>query len=129
MFRRFAAAAATCAAIVGVGCVALLLLAGADLPRFYPVLALWTAMPLVWGIWAMLAPPTWVPARLPWWGAILGVFVGVFALFVLNLPARVLNLSLSPPMRLVPLALIALFYYLLWHLVRISWGALAARDT
>ena len=124
MFRRFAAATAASAAVSGVGIMVLLAVPGIDLPRFQPVLALWCVLPLVWGVWAIFAPQTWVPGRLPWWGAILGLIAGVFAVFVLNLPARVFGLSLSPPARFVPLAMITLFYYLLWHLVRVAWLAL-----
>ena len=43
----------------------------------------------------MLAPESWVPQRLPLWGALLGAIAGTLAAFILNIPARVLGLNLS----------------------------------
>ncbi len=53
----------------------------------------WCFVPVVWGLWAMLAPSQWVPNRLPAWGAILGVVAGIMAGPVLNLPLRILGWS------------------------------------
>jgi len=123
MFKRFAAAATTVGAVIGLGSIAVRF-APLDLSRFYPVVLLWCLLPLVWGVWAMFAPQSWVPGRLPSWGAILGAMVGIFGVFVLDMPARVLGISMPLAARAAALVVVALFYYLLWHLVRIAWLAL-----
>ena len=125
MIQRFASACL-------VGCVAIAIAVTVafatqiiTLQRFYLVLAIWCAAPCIWGLWAMLAPATWVPQRLPLWGAILGVIAGTLAAFILNIPARVLGLSLSMPARGAALLVMIAFYYLLWMIVRTAYRHLS----
>ena len=129
MFRRFAAATAIAAAALGVATLILLVIVlmrpEVPLERFAPVLSLWCLVPVVWGLWAMVAPRAWVPERLPVWGAILGVLPGVLALFVLNLPSRVAGVAVAAGYRALGLLVLVFFYYLLWMLVRASYRALA----
>ncbi len=129
MFHRFAAATAIAAAALAVATLILLVivLLRPDVPleRFAPVLSLWCLVPVVWGLWAMVAPRAWVPERLPVWGAILGVLPGVLAMFVLNLPSRVSGVAVAAGYRAVGLVVLVFFYYLLWMLVRASYRALA----
>lgn len=129
MFRRFAAATAIAAAALAVATLIVLVIVlvrpGVPLERFAPVLALWCMVPLVWGLWAMLTPRTWVPERLPVWGAILGVLAGAVALFVLNLPSRMVEAAVPAGYRAVGLVVLVCFYYLLWMLVRAGYRTLA----
>ena len=125
MMRRFAAASMVASAAIGVGAVFVLATPGLEPQRLYPLAFMWCVLPLAWGIWAMFAPQSWVPERLPWWGAILGVVAGVFGALVLNLPERILGVSYPLGGRAIALVAVALFYYLLWHLVRTAWLALA----
>ena len=62
----------------------------------------------------MLARPSWVPGRLPLWGAVLGIVAGLLAAFVLNMPYRVFGISLGGGLRAVGALVIAFFYYVLW---------------
>jgi hypothetical protein len=129
MIQRFASACL-------VGCVAIAIavtLAFAtqlvSSQRFYLVLAIWCAAPCIWGLWAMLAPATWVPQRLPLWGAFLGIIAGTLAAFVLNMPARVLGLNLSVAARGAALLVMVAFYYCLWMIVRAAYRHLSAART
>ena len=72
----------------------------------------------------MLAPSGWVPQRLPIWGGILGLIAGVLAAFVLNLPSRVLGVTVPVILRGVAVVVIVAFYYFLWMLVRIAYRSL-----
>lgn len=116
MLRRFAAATATASAVLAVASLVVLALP-LPLERFSPLLSLWCVAPAVWGLWAMLAPRDWVPGRLPLWGALLGVLAGILAMLVLNLPARLSGLPVPLPYRGGGVALLTVFYYLLWMLV------------
>jgi hypothetical protein len=91
MLRRFVAGSAI--ASVGIACAAFTVsvIPGLTWQRAYPLALVWCFAPLAWGIWAVLAPSSWVPQRLPTWGAILGVIAGLGAAFVLNLPSRILG--------------------------------------
>ncbi len=124
MFQRFAAASAVASVVVAAATVITFVP-----PRWPAADALilttaWCFVPLAWGVWAMLAPTRWVPSRLPQWGAILGVIVGIAAGPVLNLPLR-----LAGPRGVRWMTLIAgpIFYYFLWHLVRAAYGAVRSR--
>ncbi len=125
MLRRFAAA--TCIPSIGIAIAAcvVMLIPGVPLQRFYPIVTLWCFAPLAWGLWALLAPAAWVPQRLPLWGAGLGLIAGALAMFVLNLPARMYGQPVSPVVRGAGLAVLVVFYYLLWMLVRLVYRALA----
>ena len=81
----------------------------------------WCFAPAAWGLWAMLAPSAWVPRRLPAWGSILGVIAGLLATFVLDMPGRILGVSVPFALRFVPVAVLAVFYFFLWLLVRAAY--------
>ncbi len=118
MFQRFAAASSIAGIVIAAGA----LLSFALPIEASRVLTLaWCFVPAVWGVWAMLVPANWVPARLPVWGAILGTMAGVMAGPVLNIPARV-----GAPTALRWLALVVgpVFYYLLWLLVAMAYRTL-----
>ena len=73
----------------------------------------------------MLAPSKCVPQRFPIWGAVLGLFAGLMALFVLNLPFRIFGVALPVTTRAFGVLVAALFYYLLWIIVKIVYEKLA----
>jgi hypothetical protein len=124
MFRRFAAASAIACILIAIVVTVLSLVAPADqLPRLFPVLRIWCVLPALWGVWAMLTPRAWMPKRLPWWGVILGALLGS-GVMVLNLPEQVLGQPFPVLARAVGVVVIAVVYYLLWMLVRMSWRAL-----
>ncbi len=129
MFRRFVAASAVGSVVIALGALTVLLLAPALAPeRLYTLTAAWCFVPLAWGVWAMFAPPAWVPSRLPVWGAILGAMAGGMAALVLNLPLRVAGVSFAPGLRALGIIVGAVAYYLLWMLVRVAYQALAAGE-
>jgi len=124
MLKRFVAATAIAAVGIACGTLAILLLPTVPVQRSYPLPLFWCFAPLAWGIWAMLAPSSWVPRKLPIWGAILGLIAGTLAAFVLNLPARILGQTVPAALRGVGVAAIVAFYYGLWMLVRAVYRAL-----
>ncbi len=87
---------------------------------------MWCFAPLVWGLWAMIAPASWLPQRLPLWGAILGLLAGLNAFVVLNLPLRVFGVTAPDILRGVGVVVIGVFYYFLWMLVRMAFRSLGA---
>lgn len=129
MFQRFAAASAIASIAISLAAVSLILTAGITYQRIYPVTIIWCLAPLAWGIWALIAPATWVPQRLPLWGAVLGLIAGFLAAFVLNLPSRVLGQTVSVTVRLVAAGIVTVFYYFLWMLVRVAYRSLANKTT
>jgi hypothetical protein len=96
--------------------------------NLFPLFSLWCIVPAVWGVWAMLAPRAWVPQQLPMWGGILGLLVGTFAMFVLNLPTRMFAVEASAPRRGLAVLLLVALYYLLWLVVRLVFRALTGAD-
>jgi len=128
MLKRFVAASAVGGVMIA--CAALGL---ATLARFYslqhPLLLtlLWCMVPAIWGVWAMLTPTTWMPARLPEWGAVLGLVVAIGALFVLNIPMRVTDTYLRIRWRGLGVLLGIVIYYLLWMVVRAVYQRLMPR--
>jgi hypothetical protein len=126
MFRRFAAGAAIASIVVALAVVVLLLAHGLAAQRFYLPTAMWCFAPAVWGLWAMIAPAAWVPQRLPIWGAVLGLIAGLLALFVLNLPFRVLGVAVPTIWRAVAVVAGVVLYFFLWMLVRLAYRALGA---
>jgi hypothetical protein len=124
MLRQFASASIV--ACIAVGCASLVVLVEPDLglKTSAPLLAVWCVAPLVWGLWAAVAPASWVPMRFPVWGAILGLVAGLLAAFVLNMPFRVLGMTLPVAVRGVLAFAMAAFYYCLWVLVRKAYRAL-----
>lgn len=124
MFRRFAASCTVVSVALAIAAAAVFLVPGSS-SRFYPVTHFWCFVPLVWGFWAIVAPKSWVPQRLPVWGAILGLIVGAFLLFILNLPSRVIGEDLSVALRGLFVLILVGLYYLLWMLVRAAYRSLA----
>jgi drug/metabolite transporter (DMT)-like permease len=118
MFQRFAAGTAIASIGIAIAAITLSLIPGLKFERIYPITILWCCAPLAWGVWAVLTPSTWMPKRLPLWGAFLGLFAGSMAAFVLNLPSRFLGAPVSILARATLVLFITLFYYLLWMLVR-----------
>jgi len=125
MLRRFVAASVV--ACVGIACAAFIvsMIPGLPWQRAYPLAVMWCFAPAVWGIWAMLAPSSGVPERLPVWGALLGLIVGLDCAFVLNLPSRVLGQTVPAAIRGLEVIALAVLYYFLWMLVRVVYRAIA----
>lgn len=119
MLHRFAAGSVVASVAIAIGAAAMLLVSAAAMIRFYPVVHLWCLMPVVWGVWTMVTPRTWMPHRLPMWGAILGFFVALNGVFVLDVPGRVMGTTATPMLgRVIGLIFAIAAYYLLWMLVR-----------
>lgn len=116
MLRRFLAALAIPACLIALGSAAAWLL-GIPAEARALLTAVWCGVPLAWGIWALLAPPRLVPDYLPTWGAVLGLFAGVMAGFVLDVPARILGRP-APWTHWALLVVGPVAYYLLWMAVR-----------
>lgn len=125
MLRRFVAASAIASMAIGLAALIILFAQGLAAQRFYPLTIMWCFAPLVWGLWAMIAPSGWVPQRLPIWGTILGLMAGLLAFFVLNLPFRVLGVTAPVILRGVGVVMVVAFYYLLWMLVRLAYRSLS----
>jgi hypothetical protein len=124
MFRRFVSGSAIASIAIAFAVLVLLLVHGLAAQRFFSLIAMWCSAPLVWGLWAMIAPSSWLPQRLPLWGAILGLLAGFNAFVVLNLPLRVLGVTAPVILRGVGVVLIVVLYYLLWMLVRLAFRSL-----
>lgn len=129
MLRRFAAGTAVASIAVAVAAIVLALVPGLTFERIFPVTIIWCCVPLAWGVWALLTPPSWMPEQLPLWGSLLGLFAGSMAAFILNLPSRFLGESLSVPVRAIAVLVMALFYYLMWMLVRVAHRRLTGTTT
>jgi hypothetical protein len=124
MFPRFAAASAIASIAIAIAALILRLLPGMNLARIYPVTILWCVVPVAWGLWALLTPTSWLPQRLPAWGAILGLVASSLAGLALNLPSRLLGVDVPLSARAVGVVVMAAFYYLLWMLVRAAYRSL-----
>jgi hypothetical protein len=124
MFRRFVSASAIASIGIACGALVIVLTHGLAVPWFYPLTTVWCFAPLVWGLWAMIAPSSWVPHRLSLWGAFLGLIAGLLLAFVLNLPWRVFGVTVPVIVRGVAVVVMAAFYYLLWMLVRFAYRSL-----
>lgn len=118
MLIRFAAAATVASVAIALGSLLIPFLLIFHPEGFGVVTRLWCLLPALWGVWAMLTPRAWMPERLPQWGAILGLLLGVVALPVFNLPERAFYLHLPMQARIGGVLLASGFYYLLWLLVR-----------
>jgi hypothetical protein len=120
LFHRFAAACSVASVVIATGALMTLVV---DLPPagVRALTTAWCLLPVVWGLWAMVAPAHWVPARLPLWGAILGVGAGIVAGPVLDIPSR-----MGGPSGTRWLARVAgpILYYVLWLLVGTAHRAL-----
>ncbi len=113
MLQRFVAASAVASITIAVSAAGLLLI---PVPNPYLLVTLWCFVPLVWGLWAVCAPSSWVPARFPRWGAILGFVAAVLAIAI-NLPMRVGHMALTLGMTIVCVVVAMILYYMLWMLV------------
>lgn len=124
MFRRFVSGSLI--ASMGIACAAFVVLVtpGLGAQRTYPIAFLWCFAPLAWGLWAALAPPKWVPDRLPVWGAVLGLMGGVAVMFGLNVPSRVLGFVVPVILRAAGVVGAAVVYYFLWMLVQVAYRSL-----
>lgn len=119
MIIRFAAAAAVASVVIALGSLTLLLIPLPTRPAGpYLITTVWCFVPVVWGVWAMVAPRAWPLGRLPIWGAILGLIAGTMAAFVLDLPAQVMGVNLTVLQRTLVLPVATALYYVLWILVR-----------
>ena len=123
MFRQFAAASVVAGVAVGCATIFVLAMPGLGDQKSTPLLALWCVAPLVWALWAAVAPASWVPRRLPLWGALLGLLAGFLGAFALNMPLRVLGVALPVAWRGALAVVIAAFYYVLWLFVRTAYEA------
>ncbi len=129
MLRRFVAASAM--GCVAIACAAFVVSIIPDLTwqSAYPLAVLWCFVPLVWGIWAVLAPSSGVPERLPAWGALLGLLAGVMCEFILNLPSRILGQTVPAEFRGAGVIALVVIYYLLWMLVRFVYRAITPAES
>ncbi|HWR15695.1 MAG TPA: hypothetical protein VN577_12760 [Terriglobales bacterium] len=119
MLKSFVSATAVCA--IAIACGALILFAFAHnstLNNPYQVALLWCMAPVTWGIWAMLTPKAWMPEKLPYWGAILGLIAGTGATLVLNIPGRIMGAYVRYRWRGLMVLLAIALYYALWMGVR-----------
>lgn len=124
MLIRFASGSLVACIAIAIASLSTLVFFGLNPQRFALILAIWCSVPCVWGLWAMLSPSGWVPRRLPIWGTILGIFAGLMAIFVLNLPSRILGVVLPNTTGVFLVLLAGLFYYALWIIVSIVYKRL-----
>lgn len=127
MIQRFVAASGIASIAIALGALALVVIPALSLQRAYPLTTIWCFVPLAWGIWALIAPAAWLPQRLPTWGAILGLIAGSLGAFALNLPSRILGMTVPAVVRGVAVVVMAGFYYLLWMLVRVAYTSVAPK--
>jgi len=125
-FQRFAAATAVASTAIALATIVVLLTPRPTFERIQPITVLWCFVPFVWGLWALVTPSSWMPKRLPLWGAILGVIGGSLGVFVLDLPSRFLGAELPLQVRAAAVVVAVLVYYALWILVRAAYRSLAA---
>jgi len=124
MFRRFAAASAVASLAIAVGSVYVLVVPSLGAHRAYPLSFVWCFGPVAWGLWAWLAPASWVPQKLPIWGAILGFIAGMFAAFVLNLPTRIFGQPTPIFVRFAGVVALVAAYYFCWMAVAAAYRTL-----
>jgi hypothetical protein len=124
MLQKFVAASGIGSIAIALGALALVIIPTLSLQRAYPLIIIWCFVPLVWGIWALIAPASWLPQRLPIWGAILGLIAGSLGAFVLNLPSRILGITVPLITRGLAVIVAVGVYYLLWKLVRVVYTTL-----
>jgi hypothetical protein len=126
MCRRFVSASAVASIAIACGALVIVLTHGLSVPWFYPLPIIWCFVPSVWGLWALMAPSSWVPQRLSIWGGILGLIAGLVLSFIFNLPWRVLGITVPVIVRGVAVVVSVVFYYFLWVLVRVAYRSLGA---
>ena len=118
MLHRFAAATAVAAVVVMLADLGLPWLLEPGLAARYTLTSIWTAVPFAWGVWAMLAPRSWVPDRLWLWGAILGLLAAVVAVFLLDVPSLLTGRDTLPWQAALTAAIAIALYSLLWRPVQ-----------
>lgn len=128
MLQRFASAATVGTILIAMAALTFSLVNPPRPEARYLVATVWCVVPVIWGLWAMLMPASWVPRRMPVWGAILGAVAGFVAGTVLDLPARVFDAPASTGLRIGILILAVVLYGLFWMLVREMYTALGRRD-
>jgi hypothetical protein len=121
MLHRFASAATVASVVIALGALASLTLQVPVQGR-WAVTTIWCLLPLVWGLWAVVAPSGWAPQRFPTWGAILGVLAGTVAGPLLDMPSR---LGFPGTMTWLLLLIGPVFYYFLWLFVGITYRSLS----
>ena len=123
MMKRFAAASAVASVLIALAAGCLRLIPVPTLESRYLATSILCVGPLAWGLWAMLTPKSWLPERLPLWGAILGLIAGLLEVFVLDLPA-----FRGEPLPLLGIVVLLeiIMYYLLWLPVQRAYQALTA---
>jgi len=120
MLHRFVSASVVASVAIAFGAAALLIAKHIFvLQNVHQLAMLWCCLPLIWGVWAILTPHTWMPKRLPWWGAILGVLAVIAGGFILNMPLRLTGVYVPIPYRVLGGVLAIVFYYVFWLVVRI----------
>lgn len=118
MIQRFAAGSMVAAVVVAAAVLIVLLIPSLSVQRMSPLITFWCFGPAVWGLWALIAPKPWVPERLPFWGAGLGLIAGLLAMFVVDLPSRILGEAAPSWRRAVAVLVLVVLYFLLWMVVR-----------
>ncbi len=124
MLRRFVSGAAVASVAIAIAAAVVLNVPSVNRERAFPLVVLWLCAPALWGVWAMLTPPGWMPRRLPAWGAVLGAIAAALGAVLLNLPLVVFGITVSVALRLLALPFAAAFYFLLWMIVRRVYEAL-----
>lgn len=118
MIQRFASASAVATVLIALVAGGFRLSPVQNMEGRYLLTTVWCMVPLAWGVWAILIPKSWLPHRLPLWGAILGLIGGLFGVFVLDLPLQVLGKAVPAGQKVITILLGIGIYYLLWFLVR-----------
>jgi hypothetical protein len=126
MIQRFASASAVASVLIALAAGVFCLISFPNPESRYLVTTVWCMLPLAWGLWAMLTPKSWLPQRLPLWGAILGLIVVLFANFVSDLSSLFQVEGFPVWLRGVGALLAVGIYYLVWFLVRMAYRALTA---
>ena len=124
MLQLFASATVVASVVIALASGSLRLSSDPDLEMRYLLTSLWCVVPLGWGFWALLTPKSWLPQRLPVWGAILGAIAGLLVVFVLDLPTRFAGEPLPAWLRGIAVPFAIGGYYLLWMLVRRAYRVL-----
>jgi len=124
MLIRFASGSLVACVPIAIASLVTLVVFGPNPQQVALVLAIWCFVPCAWGLWAMLSPSGWVPRRLPVWGFILGILAGLMAIVVLNLPSRMLGISMSNAAKVLVVLLAGVFYYVLWMVVSVVYRQL-----
>ncbi len=117
MLERFASACLVASIAVAVAAIVVLIYPGLTLAQASAVLIVWCIAPMIWGVWAMITPQSWMPNRMPLWGAILGAFAAIMGAFVLNLPSRVLGWPIPVALRAFGAVVMVAFYFAMWSIV------------